>query len=340
MGNLTLKGTTAREYCQCFPDMPSLTLSKMLAADHPELFGATDAYNAVCYHRGKQGKKSRLERPNGTTRIATTAPDNRTRPEYRAPKSYAEPFDDFVIHGSQRVLRLSDVHYPFHDQWALEAAVNYGIKHDPTIILLDGDIMDCHDLSDHDRDPRHRYQEAELRMIADEFRQLKAAFPSARIIYKEGNHEHRLKRYLMRKAPELWGLPGLDIMGLIAMVGGADAITGIEWVEDKRVIRSGKLACLHGHEFAGGGGGVNPARWLFLRTGENAVCGHFHRTSEHSEPSLSREARAAWSTGCLCDMRPSYMPHNKWNHGFAWIDVEADGHFALKNLRIINGKTL
>jgi hypothetical protein len=135
-------------------------------------------------------------------------------------------------------------------------------------------------------------------------------------------------------------LPGLDIMGLIAMVGGADAITGIEWVEDKRVIRSGKLACLHGHEFAGGGGGVNPARWLFLRTGENAVCGHFHRTSEHSEPSLSREARAAWSTGCLCDMRPSYMPHNKWNHGFAWIDVEVDGHFALKNLRIINGKVL
>jgi predicted phosphodiesterase len=332
-------GEVARQHLKDHPDMPLLTLARMIVGKYPQLGSVETVRQTLRYHTGKKGVKDRGKIKD---RIITHGHDseNRTASIYRAPRSHAEDYQDFHIHGAQRVLRLSDIHYPFHDERALEAAVNYGLKHDPTIILLDGDILDCHDLSDHDRDPRHRYTEVEMKMVADELRQFKALFPKARIIWKEGNHEQRLKRYMMRRAPELWGLPGLDIMGLVAMLGGADAIAGVEWVDDKRVIRMGALACLHGHEFAGGGGGVNPARWLFLRTGENAVCGHFHRTSEHSEPSLSREARGAWSTGCLCDMRPSYMPHNKWNSGFAWIDVEQDGTFRLKNIRVINGKVL
>jgi hypothetical protein len=32
------------------------------------------------------------------------------------------------------------------------------------------------------------------------------------------------------------------------------------------------------------------------------------------------------------------MRHTKWNLGFAWIDVEQDGEFRVKNIRIVNGK--
>jgi hypothetical protein len=153
----------------------------------------------------------------------------------------------------------------------------------------------------------------------------------------EGNHEVRVKHFLMRKAPELFSLPNMDVPGLLCSYGGPQAMHRVEWVHDCRVVRTGHLAHLHGHEFRGGGG-VNPARWLFLRAGENAICGHFHRTSEHSEPSLSREQRGAWTTGCLCTETPDWMRHTKWNHGFAWIDVEADGSFRVKNIRVINGK--
>jgi hypothetical protein len=153
----------------------------------------------------------------------------------------------------------------------------------------------------------------------------------------EGNHEQRVKHFLMRKAPELFSLPNMDIPGLLCSYAGPQAMMNVEWVADCRVVRTGKLAHLHGHEFRGGGG-VNPARWLYLRTGENAVVGHFHRTSEHSEPSLSREPRSAWSTGCLCTLTPDWMRHTKWNHGFAWIDVESNGNFRVKNIRIIDGK--
>lgn len=335
MGKETIKGRVCREYCERHPDLPNLTLARMVVANEPKMFGdVNSARLIIAYLRGrrKSGRGRKITNP-----VVTTIADNRVQFQYRAPQTHAEPLTEFVIHGAQRILRLSDIHYPFHDERALTAAIEYGMKHDPAIVLLDGDVIDCHDLSDYERDPRHRYTETELGMIAGELAQLRQAFPKARILWKSGNHEDRLKRYLMRRAPDLFGLPNMDVPGLVCMVGGAGAMERVEWIDSKRVIRCGHLALLHGHEFGGGGGGVNPARWLFLRAGENAICGHFHRTSEHSEPSLSRQQRGAWSTGCLCEMSPAYMPHNKWNHGFAWIEVEASGNFRVKNIRIIDG---
>ena len=44
------------------------------------------------------------------------------------------------------------------------------------------------------------------------------------------------------------------------------------------------------------------------------------------------------STGCLCELKPDYMPFNKWNLGFAHINVKPNGDYTVKNMRIINGK--
>lgn len=336
MGKTTAKGDLVREYCKGHPEMPHMTLARMVYAENKKMFSSVNAARlSIMYHRGARvdgsGKKVADPIPFDFEQGDTV------RFQYRAPKSHKVDIEDFRIYGAQRVLRLSDIHYPFHDEKALEAAVEYGMKHDPTILLLGGDIIDCHDLSVHDKDPRHRYTETELKMIGEELVQFRQAFPKARIIWQEGNHEHRLKRYLQRKAPELWGLPMLDIPGLVNMVNGPEAMMGVEWIDEGRTIHLGHLACLHGHEFRGGGG-VNPARWLFLRTGESALCGHFHRTSEHSEPTLSRKQVGTWTSGCLCEMRPPYLRNNKWNHGFQWIDVEADGRFRVKNIRILDGK--
>jgi len=37
-------------------------------------------------------------------------------------------------------------------------------------------------------------------------------------------------------------------------------------------------------------------------------------------------------------MNPMYMPINKWNHGFAFVQISEGGDFEVDNLRIINGK--
>ena len=642
--------------CQEHPELPSFTLAKMLyRGKEKKLFTSFDALRSqITYYRGRRsgGKKKDGTGRSAKDPIPATVSSSQAKWEYKAPKSLTEDYSDFIIHGAQRLLRLSDIHYPFHDERALEAAINYGLKKDPTILLLAGDIIDAHDLSVYEKDPRHRYTETELRMIADEFEQFRKAFPKARIIYQQGNHCHvdgtevltkrgwinfsevsasdevaqfndkgiisyanpleihhpmydgdvfkietfgskqvvtsdhnvvidnkkvtassvgpvvkesqlrksgiamdrvsydidrlrlltwiicdgtirndggaktrvqfklskqrkidrltqlldkmgipyslreckkyginklqpyyirfysdaarevwrelngskqfpewfrmlnrdcalavleeilhtdgykhnaqvavittskkdadtlqemficcgidcniktrppsasgfengktqyhigirengyangnsssveswryngvvhcvtmplgtiitrldgkvafsgncdRIEKYLLRKAPELYGLPGMDLPGLIAMVNGPESIRGIEWVKDHRVIRTGHLNHVHGHEFRGGGG-VNPARWLFLKTGTNTIMGHVHRISEHSEPNLRGQQISCWSTGCLSELKPQYMRHNKWNHGFAYVDVDSDGMFNVENRRIIDGK--
>jgi len=334
MGNISKRGQVVREYCQRHPELPSLTLARMIYAQNSALFDHVDAVRlSVKYHRGrhKGGKGNHIANPVPCTAAATPVKN-----EYRAPRSYGKDRSDFVIHGAQRILRLSDIHFPIHDPVALDAALRYGKDHDPTIILLDGDIADLSEFSTHEQSLSN-YVKEEMGMLAEFFDGLRAAFPNARIIWKEGNHEERFLKYLLRKAPELLATDCFDLLSFIRFITGRDDATHrIEWVSDKRIIKAGSLNFLHGHEFRGGGG-VNPARWLYLRAGENAICGHFHRTSEHSEPSLSGQQRGAWSTGCLCHLWPDYLRHNKWNHGFAWIDVAADGNFRVKNIRILDG---
>jgi predicted phosphodiesterase len=289
----------------------------------------------VRYHRGDIGTAAKRGYKT-IEAIPSKAEKSRVRSDYRAPKTYGKDRTDFVLHGEQRILRLSDIHFPIHDPAALDAALRYGLEHDPTVILLDGDIADLSEFSTHEQSLAN-YVKEEMFMLAEFFDALREMFPKARIIWKEGNHEERFLKYLLRKAPELLATDCFDLLSFIRFITGReDATHRVEWISEKRIIRAGKLAFLHGHEFRGGGG-VNPARWLYLRTGENAICGHFHRTSEHSEPSLSGEQRGAWSTGCLCHLSPDYLRHNKWNHGFAWVEVDKGGHFRVKNIRILDG---
>jgi predicted phosphodiesterase len=335
---ITKKGEVARKWCEKHPDVADNTLARMMLAKHDALFiNLSTARQVIRYHRGRYSTMKstgyKCMEP-----IPSTVVDDRTRSDYRAPKTVANDRTDFVIAGAQRILRLSDIHFPIHDPAALDAALEYGKAHNPTIILLDGDIADLSEFSTHEASSLSNYVKEEMGMIADFFDGLRRMFPKARIIWKEGNHEARFLKYLLRKAPELLATDCFDLMSFVRFISGRqDATHRVEWVGGQRIIRSGKLALLHGHEFRGGGG-VNPARWLYLRTGENAVCGHFHRTSEHSEPSLSGEQRGAWSTGCLCHLSPEYLRHNKWNHGFAWVDVLANGNFRLKNIRILDGE--
>ena len=324
------------KWCDKYPDTPHDTLARMIYAKHKDVFTSLNA--VACSVRRVRGVLPPSERKKKISKLSNyTGEASSVPPMWRLPASMADEHTEYVVHGAQRILRLSDIHFPFHDPVALEAALNYGVEHDPTIILLAGDILDLPNLSTHPTLSPRDLLEQEFVMMAEFLHQLRTNFPKARIIWMEGNHEVRVKHYLMRKAPELFSLPNMDVPGLLCSYGGPEAMMGVEWVHDCRVVRTGHLAHLHGHEFRGGGG-VNPARWLFLRAGENAICGHFHRTSEHSEPSLSREARGAWTTGCLCTTTPDWMRHTKWNLGFAWIDVEQHGEFRVKNIRIVNGK--
>jgi hypothetical protein len=199
---------------------------------------------------------------------------------------------------------------------------------------LNGDIWDCYALSRFGKNPDFRDFKQELQAMKQFLMALRNNFPNAKIVYKEGNHERRFQHQLLDKAPDFFGVEEFRIEVLLGLYD-----LSITWVQDKRIIKIGKLNVLHGDETAGGGaGGVNPARGLHLKTQTTSMCGHFHRVSQHTSKTLNEHFIGCWSIGCLCYMNPDYMPINQWSHGFAIVYREDDNNFVVDNKRIINGK--
>lgn len=231
-------------------------------------------------------------------------------------------------------LVLGDCHIPFHDKPTLELAVAEAERRNVKGVLLNGDILDYHQLSRFDKTPDDPRYVVEVQAGRQFFAYLRYKFPKAKLVYKEGNHEERLIKYITRNAEALFGLDVLKPQHFLHLDRH-----GIEYVTDKEVVHLGKLHVIHGHEYLPGiQAPVNPARGLFLRAKGNAMCNHFHQTSEHHEPTISGKPQGCWSLGCCCQLNPLYMKLNKWNLGFAFVEVGKQGGFSVDNKRVIEGE--
>lgn len=239
---------------------------------------------------------------------------------------------------------ISDAHWPFHDLrkdsdgnfygsylTAIEKLSDYGID----TLVLNGDMMDLFHLSKHEKLEAKRNWKWELDVSRAMLKHLREFFgDKVRIVYREGNHEERFKRYIADKAKELE-----DAVNLTEMLG-LDALR-IEWVSDRAKMTAGGLYIDHGHEYFGGGGLVNPARNFFLKTFDNILVGHVHKKSEAIiRRPLDGSYMQAHSIGCLCDLNPRYAPRNQWTHGFALVELDKHGEFTLHNRIIMNGKVV
>lgn len=252
------------------------------------------------------------------------------------PTPVSRSFEPVLFPETSKWLILSDIHLPYHDVPTVELAIRAARRKKNCNVLLNGDILDSHEISSFDKDPRAPRYIEERQACIEFLRYLREKLPNSRIIYKAGNHEDRLERYLMRRAPALFGLESVKFENIMELDN-----FGVEYVGDKRVIRLGPLNVLHGHEYKNTiQTPVNPARGLFLRSKTIAMGGHFHQTSEHHEPTLEGKPKGCWSTGCACQLNPPYCPLNKWNHGFAFVDVCNENMFSVDNLRVLDGKVV
>lgn len=316
-----------------FPDAGALTLAKRAFRMRPELWPNQEACRSMI--RDIFGCRGDLKRKQISDKTFYREPRKSgwspAIPEALLPMGDWKPLE---IAGSVKALILSDVHIPFHDPVSLGVALQYGFDRNADLVLLNGDITDHYALSRWELDPKLRDFPAEVRATKLFLASIREGFPTARIIFKQGNHEERFERYLRLKAPDLLGLPEFEW----GSVFGLDDLK-IELVKDKRPIRLGQLNVIHGHEYVFSiSNPVNPARGMYLRAKNHVLGGHFHQSSNHSEKTLEGKVVSAWSTGCLCGLHPVYRPLNPWNLGFAFVEVEADGAFHVQNLRIIEGK--
>ena len=121
------------------------------------------------------------------------------------PEPFHESYEPFTIDGGPVGL-LSDPHIPYHDMATIKGWVDECVRMAVKTIFLNGDVLDFYQLSDFMRDPAMPRMREEILKGRQFLEYLRSRFPRARIVYKEGNHDERLERYLANLAPELLGL--------------------------------------------------------------------------------------------------------------------------------------
>lgn len=327
---MTVNQTIIIDYLEKHPDMATSTLARLIYKNHSLDFKNVEVVRgSIRIIRGEHSQAKGIKKFVRTEEEKKSSMGWRKLPE----SDYKEQEPYIMPKGNNRILILSDIHLPYHDIDALSIVLEWGYENKPNAIILNGDTMDMYQASRFIKDRRLRDLAGEIDITRDFLRQLRDEFDCP-IYFKIGNHEARWENYLKTVAPELLGISDFELKSILRF-----GELGVIEIKDKQIIKAGNLNIMHGHEFGQSVfSPVNVARGLYVRAKANAIIGHHHATSEHSEKDLQGNVVTTWSMGSLCGLSPEYMPYNKWNHGFAFVTTFDNGDFEVKNLRIINGK--
>lgn len=325
-----------REYLEALlpnhKNTSSHAVARMAYKTHPELWKNPESCRSmVRVIRGELGKFHRKYATPGTGQDRVKRNGVIPLPK---PLTHFNRWSAVEFNGPLRALILSDIHIPYYDPVALEAALMRGEQDKVNVILLNGDTFDFYGISRWEKDPRKRNFAGEVEMGKQFLQHLRQRFSRAKIVFKWGNHDERWDNHFRQKAPELLGIPEFEMENIFQF----DKLR-IQSVKEMRPIKLGELYVIHGHEYKFAiSNPVNAARGFFLRSGVSCLGGHLHQTSQHSQKRMDSHVVTCWSSGCLCDLHPDYSPLNQWNHGFVRVDIDKEGAYDVKNLRIIHGK--
>lgn len=222
-----------------------------------------------------------------------------------------------------RILWVSDVHIPIHNEAALRLMVECAEQSGVTHVVAGGDIFDFNCLSQHDKEAYRTVEHATLLEEVEPGRWFMDWLASKRSIIILGNHEGRLNRFVDRN-PAFHG----SVMSNFAQL--VNLPRGIEVVPQGGSVRLGNLSMRHmDAEFKNSGGGKYPAqRVLDMYPDESNIGGHCHRKSvarrtTRDEDGIKR-TRCVWMMGHMSneDDHLGYMsPSPNWQTGFGFVDV-------------------
>lgn len=323
------KTAIARKYREEYGlEMPTLKLARIMYGKENLTFKNVEECRT--FLRAIEGKAWGSKVKN------TLKVENRPKNPYNLPESYQEKREPLRLPLTcNNILLISDLHIPYHDIDAITIALEYGVKHKINTIVINGDLIDLHKISRFQSDPKKRSIKQEFDATKQFLVALRQIFPNAEIYWIKGNHCSRMEKYLLQKAQEIWDDPYFHLEERLRLNEER-----IHLVDDKVLVKAGKLNITHGHHiFKGIFTPVSPARGAWVKAKQNIIVGHLHRSSHHVETDINGETTASWSLGCLCEKFPDYQPLvSNSQHGFAHVIVEPNGDFSVKNYTIINGK--
>lgn len=320
-------------YLRRFPKAGSLTLAKTIYSGNKLLFTNIECVRLlVRRQRQAAGKYHRDHVHTDEFKRTPEEIEQKKLNPYGLPQSCSDDWKPIKFPIKKgRGLILADAHIPYHDVNALTLAIEWAHKNAYCdFVLFMGDMQDHYALSKFQKNPKARKFKEEILDMNIFLDAIQKEFTSAQIIYQEGNHENRLKKYLMLKAPEIF-----DMEEFLWSERLEFKKRGIIHVNYDVPMQAGKLNILH--ELRGSSSTVNPARGAYLKSLECIIIAHHHRTSQHAETSFSRRLDTAWSIGCTCCLWPDWARINKWNHGCAGLEVDGKD-FEVQNMRIITSE--
>lgn len=310
-----------KEMCRKHPDQRSNVIATWLYDRHPGLWPNQDAVRQrVRYYRGMMGNRARKQRKGEVFPTAIPKGKKQRPPEIKLPAG--------------KWLILTDMHIPYHDERAIEAALKYGVDSGCDSLLLNGDSIDAYQCSHWLRDPRADSTDKELKKAREVIKVLEPHF--SRKSYKIGNHEERIEAYLFGNAPQM---PSMSRWNLCEAL--AEELELEDWImiASKQSYSIGKLPGYHGHELPKGlTNPVSIGRGIWNRTSQSGFAGHWHRADTYTKTSADkREIWSCFGIGCLCDLRPNYAPVNEWSQGCLVVESKPNGIYLADNKRIHDG---
>jgi len=225
---------------------------------------------------------------------------------------------------------ISDVHIPFQDKTVCRMALNFISEHRPAAIHLLGDISDFYSISRFVKDPSRKEDlQDDLDQTKVFLAEVRDAAPSARLIYSEGNHEFRLRKYLASEAKALALLRDLRLEHLLSF----DQLR-IRFQPHDQPYRIGSLLFTHGSLIRKWSG--DSARAHYEKYGTCVIHGHTHRLGAFYHRDVN-DIHAGWENGCLCSLNPDYATAPDWQHGWSVVWTYGD-YFHVEQIAIVKGR--
>lgn len=212
-----------------------------------------------------------------------------------------------------KVLALGDVHAPFHSKECISYIFDKVEQIKPNLIIQLGDMLDLLSFSRFPKVPLHKMSPQDeilegVQVAAEIWEVLGKKCPNAKRIQLIGNHDNRLTKSIIEKAPEFAAF--VDVKKILDFPG----VETIGSYKDFIVIDG--VAYHHGFKSKP----MEHARHFE----KSAVVGHTHRSWTQWEPINGRLCFDS-SIGYLADPLQEALKYretnvHKWVHGFQIID--------------------
>lgn len=224
----------------------------------------------------------------------------------------------------ETALVINDLHIPFHDPAAVQLALEVAEAAKVSHIYINGDLLDCWDISKYHKSPAQA-DKANLKREIGQGRaflaNLRARF-SCPIDYIYGNHEHRWEVFIVSKARELVGLDGLTLAEQLRCKEQDIQVhySGLK----ETFIRHGRL--LIGHFDSVNKHSAYTAKNLLEKHCISGIQGHTHRGGSSFKRLFDRDI-VFYENFCLCDRNPCYTSQPNWQLGFCLVHTDTKSDF-------------